>query len=116
MRKTRMRKTVAITGLALVLTGFVAACGGGGRVGGGNGVIARACMAAGRSAANSGSCSCIQHVADRTLSASDQTRAAGFFADPHASQETRQADGRSSEAFWQRYKAFGATAEASCGG
>lgn len=76
--------------------------------------IERACMKSDRKAANRQLCGCIQQVADMTLKSRDQSKAAKFFEDPHKAQELRQADGRANEAFWQRYKAFGATAEQFC--
>jgi len=76
--------------------------------------IERACMKSGRSAASRSLCGCIQQAADMTLNRGDQKLAAKFFADPHRAQEIRQSDNRSHEAFWQRYKQFGATAEAVC--
>ncbi|MDH3263196.1 MAG: hypothetical protein OEM24_04290 [Paracoccaceae bacterium] len=79
------------------------------------GPIERACNTSGR-AASQRLCSCIQQAADLTLTQRDQTRAAKFFRDPHQAQEIRQSDRRSDEAFWQRYRAFGDTAEAFCGG
>lgn len=102
-------------GLVLAMAG----CGGGGggvtrAAGGGSGPIGRACMAADRAAATPQMCGCIQQVANQTLSGRDQTRAAKFFRDPHAAQEARQSDSRSSEAFWGRYKVFAATAEQVC--
>jgi hypothetical protein len=87
--------------------------GGGGRV---TGDIGQACMAAGRSAANPALCACVQQVASQTLSASDQARVAGFFAEPDLAQEIRVADGAASEAFWRRYRQFTETAEGQCGG
>jgi len=67
-------------------------------------------MDAGRSAANSATCSCIQQAANRTLGNSDQRRAAELFADPQKAQDTRQ----SSSAFWTRYRSFANTAESMC--
>ncbi len=84
---------------------------GGGRV---SGDIGRACMDSGRSAANPVLCSCVQATANQTLSGADQRRAAEFFADPQKAQDTRQADGSSNEAFWQRYRDFANRAEAIC--
>lgn len=78
------------------------------------GNIERACLKSGRSSASRALCGCIQQAADLTLNRSDQKLAAKFFADPHRAQEIRQSDNRSHEAFWQRYKEFGATAEAFC--
>ncbi|WGW05588.1 arginine transporter [Tropicibacter oceani] len=118
-------------GLMLVAVLAVAACGGGDRnkrnYGGGTvtraasvnfatGPVSRACLTSGRKAANSRLCGCIQGVANRDLSSNDQRKAAKFFSDPHQAQETRQSDNPSNEAFWKRYKAFAARAEASCTG
>jgi hypothetical protein len=80
------------------------------------GSIDNACMSAGRAGANRALCGCIQQVADQSLSRSDQRRAAKFFKDPHMSQEVRQSDRASDEAFWLRYKQFGDLAEAYCAG
>ncbi|WP_343079850.1 hypothetical protein [Ostreiculturibacter nitratireducens] len=80
------------------------------------GPIEQACLRSGREAANRSLCGCIQQVADMTLTNSDQRQAAKFFHDPHRAQEIRQSDRASHEAFWQRYKNFGATAEAFCAG
>ncbi len=80
------------------------------------GPIERACNRSDRSAANPRLCACIQEAADLTLSRSDQNRAARFFRDPHEAQEVRQSDRRRDEEFWERYRAFGDTAEAFCAG
>lgn len=80
------------------------------------GPISRACLTSGRKAANHGLCNCIQYVADAALTRSDQRLAAKFFRDPHMAQEIRQSDRANHEAFWQRYKVFGAKAEAACQG
>lgn len=79
------------------------------------GPIERACNGSKR-ANNPRLCACIQQAADLTLTRRDQTRAAKFFRDPHEAQEVRQSGRRSDEAFWERYRAFGETAEAFCGG
>jgi phytoene dehydrogenase-like protein len=79
------------------------------------GPIERACNISGRTS-DARLCSCIQQAADLTLSTRDQTRAAKFFQDPHQAQEVRQSDRRDDAAFWLRYRAFGDTAEAFCGG
>ena len=76
--------------------------------------IERACAPSERSASRR-LCGCIQDVADLTLSKRDQQLAASFFRDPHRAQEIRQSDRRSHEAFWDRYKEFGASAEKFCG-
>ena len=90
----------------------VAACGGGGRVISGD--ISAACIAADRRAASPALCSCVQQVANQSLSAGDQARAAGFFADPNLAQETRQSDNFRDERFWDRYRAFTDLAEEIC--
>lgn len=78
------------------------------------GTIKQACLDSGRSAANTALCGCIQTVADRTLSRSEQRKAARFFEDPHQAQVVRQSDRASDERFWTRYKAFGASAQSMC--
>lgn len=77
------------------------------------GPIERACLSSGRSASMQ-LCTCIQQAADLTLTGRDQSRAAEFFRDPHQAQVVRQSDRSSDEDFWQRYRAFGQTAEAYC--
>lgn len=72
-----------------------------------------ACLSAGR-AEDPALCSCVGTAAGLTLSDQDQRRAAGFFADPHAAQETRMSDRRRDETFWDRYLVFGQTAEELC--
>ncbi len=78
------------------------------------GAIERACNKSDRDAANSSVCSCIQQVADQSLSSSDQRRAAGFFNNPDKAQDVRLSDTSRDDAFWERYTAFGAQAEAYC--
>lgn len=86
----------------------LASCGGGGgrNLPSATGEISQACVAANRTAATSELCSCVQSVANQTLSGRDQSRAAAFFSDPQLAQDTRQSDNASSEAFWLRYKGF----------
>ncbi len=98
-----MRKLIVATALAVLCSGTAYA-----------GAIERACLSSPRGAANPKLCGCIQAVADRTLSSSDQRMAARFFKDPHMAQEIRQSDNASHEVFWKRYKVFGATAESYC--
>ena len=78
------------------------------------GTMQRACMKSDRKAANRRLCGCIDKVARKTLSSSDQRLAATFFADPHKSQEIRQSDRTSHEVFWKRYKKFGTQAQQRC--
>ena len=82
----------------------VAACGGGNR--GATGDISQACLQADRRAASPALCSCVQQVANQSLSGGEQARAAAFFADPQLAQDTRQSDRFSDERFWDRYRAF----------
>lgn len=51
-----------------------------------------------------------------TLRGSDQRRAAKFFRDPDLAHKTWISQKAADDAFWDRYKEFGATAEAYCGG
>ena len=77
------------------------------------GPIERACMASDRGG-NRSLCGCIQQAADMTLSGGDQRRAAKFFKDPEVAHATWISQSSSDDAFWERYKQFGATAEATC--
>ncbi|WP_339109000.1 hypothetical protein [Thioclava sp. GXIMD4216] len=78
------------------------------------GPLDRACQQGGRTS-NSELCSCIQNVADITLSNSDQRRAAKFFTDPDKAQEVRTSSRPSDTDFWARYKNFVSAAEGYCG-
>ncbi len=80
------------------------------------GPIERACMKSDRKAANSAVCACIQQVADMTLRGGDQRKAAGLITDPDKAQKVWLSKSVSDDAFWERYKAFGAQAEAYCTG
>ena len=80
------------------------------------GPIERACLGSDRAAANRALCGCIQQVADMTLQGSDQRRAAAFFKDPEKAHATWMSQSASDDAFWDRYKNFGSTAEAYCAG
>jgi hypothetical protein len=79
------------------------------------GPIERACLSSDRGASRS-LCGCIQQAADMTLSGGDQRRAAKFFKDPEAAHSTWVSQSKSDDAFWERYKSFGETAEAFCAG
>ncbi len=76
--------------------------------------IERACLKSDRGQGNRSLCGCIQDAANLTLTSRDQRLAATFFSDPHRAQEVRQSDRRSDEAFWERYRNFGQTAETFC--
>lgn len=77
------------------------------------GTIESACLNSDRPATRA-LCGCIQQAADRTLDRTDQRRAARFFTDPHKAQEVRASTTDRDNAFWDRYQAFGQTAEAMC--
>jgi hypothetical protein len=79
------------------------------------GPIERACNKSDRDAANRSVCDCIQQAADSTLSNRDQRRAAGFFKNPEKAHRVWMSKTKSDDAFWERYKAFGAQAETLCG-
>jgi hypothetical protein len=79
------------------------------------GPIERACMSSDRGG-NRSLCGCIQQAADMTLSGGDQRRAAKFFSDPERAHQTWVSQSSADDAFWDRYKQFGQTAEATCSG
>jgi hypothetical protein len=80
------------------------------------GPIEKACLQSDRGGASRSMCNCIQQAADMTLRNGDQKRAARFFTNPDEAQRVRISDRSSDEAFWQRYKSFGETAETFCSG
>lgn len=80
------------------------------------GPIDSACLRANRAAANRALCGCIQQVANMTLRGGDQRRVAKFFKDPDMAHAVWVSKRPSDDDFWDRYKQFGAMAEASCGG
>src|SRR5680860_1887847 len=104
----RMKNTL-IVGMVLVLAG----CGGSNRfeksgrgpapvyVPNASGPLKNACLASDRKVRSPQLCGCIQAVADRSLSNGDQRRAAKFYSDPQAAQDTRQSSKASDESFWQ---------------
>lgn len=78
------------------------------------GPIYTACKAAGRKAATKARCGCIQAVADKELSKSQQRRGAGYFDNQHKLQQVRQSDSSTNEAFWTAWKAYGKSAARQC--
>jgi hypothetical protein len=80
------------------------------------GPIGTACMRSDRDASNRAMCNCIQQVADITLNGNDQRRAAKFFSNPDLAHSTWVSQRPGDDAFWDRYVAFGAQAEAYCAG
>jgi hypothetical protein len=91
------------------------ALGAGGQAANAAGRIEKACLEAGRSSASRQLCGCIQDVADRMFTRTEQKRLVEFFEDPHLTQVLRQSDKASDERFWEKYQAFGAAAESYCG-
>ena len=53
-------------------------------------------------------------AARATLSYREQRQAARLFDDPDEAEDLRMSDNRRDEAFWERYQAFGETAQAMC--
>jgi hypothetical protein len=80
------------------------------------GPIERACLRSDRQAAGRAVCACIQQVADMTLRGADQRRAAKLINDPDTAHKVWLSKSAADDAFWERYKNFGATAEAYCAG
>jgi hypothetical protein len=80
------------------------------------GPIESACNKSDRKGASRSLCSCIQQVADMTLKGGDQRKAAKFFKDPDQAQRVRMSKSDRDNEFWARYKNFGETAAAYCGG
>ncbi|AWD21271.1 hypothetical protein [Pseudogemmobacter blasticus] len=78
------------------------------------GPIESACLRSGRDAASRALCGCIQEVADMTLKGNDQRRAAKFFRNPDQAHEVWVSQRPADDEFWDRYKNFGAMAEAYC--
>ncbi|WP_390912567.1 hypothetical protein [Pseudosulfitobacter sp. SM2401] len=78
------------------------------------GPIANACRAAGRKQASRARCGCVQAVADRSLSSTEQRRGVAFFKDPHQAQVTRQSDNPANERFWKKWRAYGTQAAKLC--
>lgn len=99
------RVVLAATLMAALLPGQSAIAGG---------TIERACIKADRPSASRSLCSCIQKVANATLTGGERSKVAKFFKDPHKSQSTRQSDRRTDEKFWQKYKKFGALVAEYC--
>ena len=78
------------------------------------GPIDSACVRSERGARQPALCSCVQQVANQTLSRTDQRRAAKFFSDADEAQQVRMSKSNADNAFWARYKAFAGAAEAYC--
>ncbi len=100
-----MKSMFTALGLTLASTAMLSA-----------GPVESACNRSSRDAANPNLCGCIQQVADMTLDGGDQRRAASFFKDPEKAHKVWMSKSNSDDLFWDRYKAFGAMAEAYCAG
>ncbi len=98
-----MKTALLGAALAVLASGMAAA-----------GPIESACNRSDRQTASRSLCRCIEQVADQTLSGSDQRRAAAFFKDPEKAHKVWMSKRNTDDAFWDRYKAFGAQAEAYC--
>lgn len=99
-----MKRILFGAGLALTLAGPGQAAG----------IIEAACLKSERTAASSALCNCIQKVADSVLAPHEQRKGAAFFTDPHKSQETRQSRNSGDSEFWEKWKAYGASATKFC--
>lgn len=80
------------------------------------GPIETACNRSDRAAATRALCRCVDNVADRMLTRSEQRRAARFFRDPDEAQRVRMSRDQRDNEFWARYRAWGEAAEAMCRG
>lgn len=78
------------------------------------GPINRACLKLPQASARPQLCGCIQQVADMTMSRRDQRMAAKILKAPDKAQEVKMSRKASDDAFWDRYTAFGDTAQAMC--
>lgn len=76
------------------------------------GELETACLARTVDAAET--CTCIQGVANLTLSEKDQSRAVTLFRDPERAEEARMSRRSRDKAFWDRYERFGAEAAKRC--
>lgn len=79
-----------------------------------SGTVERACLKADRDKASPALCGCIQDVASAVFSSSEERQVAKLFSSPEKTQELRQSDRASDEAFWQKYKYFGEVATLYC--
>lgn len=102
-----MRKTLLAASLAILAAPLLPAIANAGP-------IESACLRSDRQQATRALCRCIDSVAQRTLTRSEQRRAASFFRDPQLAQDVRMSKSERDNAFWARYRAFGEAAERSC--
>jgi len=71
-------------------------------------------MDGGRKAANAALCSCIQNVANQSLSGSDERKVVAFFEEPDQAQAVKASQSNANDAFWDRYRVFTRAAERNC--
>ncbi|WP_300037259.1 hypothetical protein [uncultured Roseobacter sp.] len=81
-----------------------------------SGKISNACMAHRRKAASQARCGCIQAVANRTLTISEQARGVRFFEEPDLAQAIRTSDASGNEQFWATWSRFADLAARTCEG
>ncbi len=86
----------------------LAGCGGGGAS-----TPERACLTSDRSPGQE-VCSCVQQVADQTLSRRDQKLAAQIIGDPDKFREYQKSSNPSRKAFVERYRLWGSTSSEVC--
>ncbi len=101
-----MKAVLSAAALALALLAPAAAAAG---------PIETACNRSDRAAASRPLCRCIDDVANRMLTRSEQRRAARFFRNPDEAQRVRMSRDDGDREFWSRYRAWGETAQAMCG-
>ena len=102
-----MRKTFLAAGLAILIAPIVPTMVSAGP-------IEAACLRSDRPQATRAMCRCIDNVARSTLTRAEQRRAARFFRDPQLAQDVRMSRSDRDNAFWARYREFGAAAERTC--
>jgi hypothetical protein len=78
------------------------------------GPIESACNRSDRQQATRSLCRCIDNVADRSLTRSEQREVAQFFSNPQRAQDVRMSSSSRDNQLWDRYRAFGVAAERSC--
>ena len=78
------------------------------------GPIEAACNKSDRKASSRPICNCIQQVANMTLAGTDQRRAADLIKNPDKAHKAWLSQSNRDDAFWERYKLFGASAEKYC--
>ncbi|MGI3168629.1 hypothetical protein ACRARG_05725 [Pseudooceanicola sp. C21-150M6] len=78
------------------------------------GPVSRACIASDRASSSYALCSCLQQVANKTLTRRDQRTVAKIFKEPQLAQDIKMSKTTANDVFWERYQVFGATATKTC--